>query len=129
MDQVQFLEGKPRATAEVKNTELISNTMNSWVNRVILIALQVTVTICVFEGIRDLVPDIAGPGVNFVLSVVICGVVMFCTYVVMLKYQSLIQQLGRQNDKLEEALTGRIAELEKTNETMRLELLARKGAE
>jgi len=63
------------------------------------------------------------------LSVVICGVVMFCTYVIMLKYQSLIQQLGRQNDKLEEALTGRIAELEKTNEAMRLKLSARKGAE
>jgi hypothetical protein len=129
MDQVQFYPRKPIAAAEVKNAELISNTMSSWVNRVILIALQVTVTICVFEGIRDLIPQIGGPGYNFALSVVVCGVVMFCTYVILLKYQSLIQQLGRQNDKLEEVLEGRIAELEKTNEAMRLKLLAREGGE
>ena len=129
MDQVQFYERKPIAKDAVNSAELISNTMNSWVNRVILIALQVTVTICVFEGLRDLIPKFAGPGYNIVLSAGVCGVVMFCTYVILLKYQSLIQQLGWKNDKLEEVLEGRISELEKTNEAMRLELLARKGGE
>jgi C4-dicarboxylate-specific signal transduction histidine kinase len=129
MDQVQFYERKPIAKAAVKSAELISNTVNSWVNRVILIALQVTVTICVFEGLRDLIPKIVGPGYNIILSAVACGVVMFCTYVILLKYQSLIQQLGRQNDNLEEALEERISELEKTNEAMRQELSGRKRGE
>jgi hypothetical protein len=126
MDQVQLYEREPIAKAAVKSAELISNNMASWANRVILIALQVTVTICVFEGIRDLISQVAGPGYNFVLSIVVCGVIMFCTYMILFKYQSLIQQLGRQNDKLEEVLGVRISELEKANEAMRLELSARK---
>jgi choline-glycine betaine transporter len=126
MDQAQVYERKPIAKAAVKSTELISNTMNSWVNRVVLIAIQMTITICVFEGIRDLIPQLTGSGYNIVLSAVVCGVVMFCTYVILLKYQSLIQQLGRQSDKLEEVLEARISELEKANEEMRLQLSVRK---
>jgi hypothetical protein len=126
MDQVQLYESEPAAKAAVKNTELISNNMNSWVNKVILIALQVTVTICVFEGIRGLIPQVAGQSYNIVLSAVVCGVIIFCTYMIMLKYQLLIQQLGQQNDKLEGVLGARISELEKANEAMRLELSARK---
>jgi len=124
MDQVQFYERKPIAKAEVKSAELISNTMNSWVNRVILIALQLTLTICLFEGLRDLILQIAGHSYNIVLSAVRYGVVIFLTYMIMFKYQSLIQQLGRQSDKLKESLGERIFELEKTNEEMCLELLA-----
>jgi len=125
MDQVQLYEGEPVGTAAVKSAELVNNTMNSWVNRVILIALQVTVTICVFEGLRDLIPQVAGPGYNIFLSAAVCGVVMFFTYMILVKYQTLIQQLGRQNDKLGEILGERISELEKANEGMRLELATR----
>jgi C4-dicarboxylate-specific signal transduction histidine kinase len=129
MDQVQFYEEESVAKAAVKSAELIQNTMSSWVNRVILIALQVTVTICVFEGLRDLIPQIAGPGYNIFLTAVVCAIVMFCTYMILVKYQTLIQQLGRQNDELEKVLGERISELEKANEAMRLELAARKRGE
>jgi hypothetical protein len=96
---------------------------------VILIALQLTLTICLFEGLRDLILQIAGHSYNIVLSAVRYGVVIFLTYMIMFKYQSLIQQLGRQSDKLKESLGERIFELEKTNEEMCLELLARTRGE
>jgi hypothetical protein len=129
MDQVQLYEGEPVGKAAVKSAELVNNTMNSWVNRVILIALQVTVTICVFEGLRDLIPQVAGPGYNVFLSAGVCGVVMFFTYMILVKYQTLIQQLGWQNDKLGEILGERISELEKANEAMHLELATRNRRE
>lgn len=129
MDQAQLYVREPVARNAVKSAELISNTMNSWVNRVILIALQVTITVCVFEGLRDLIPQVVGPGYNIFLSATVCGVVMFCTYMILFKYQALIQLLGRQNDKLEEVLGARISELEKANKAMRLELSSRKRGE
>ena len=127
MDQVQFFERKPIAEATVKSADLITKNMNSWVNWVMLIALQVTVTICLFEGLRELIPQVGGPGYNIILSGLVPGVVIFLTYMILLKYQSLIQQLGRQNDKLEKMLRERISELEQANDAMRLELSARTG--
>jgi uncharacterized membrane protein len=110
MDQAQMHERKPIAKGAVRSAKLISNTMNSWVNRVILIAIQVLIAICVFEGLRDLIPQVAGSGYNIILNALVFGVIMFLTYIILLKYQSLIQQSGRENDSLEEVLERRISE-------------------
>jgi hypothetical protein len=126
MDKVQLYERTPIAKDAVKSAELTINNMKSRINQVSLIALQVTVTICVFDGLRDLIRQLAGPGYNIFLSAVVGGVIIFLTHMIMHHYQSLIQKLGQQNDKLEEVLTARISELEKANEAMRLELSTRK---
>jgi hypothetical protein len=122
MAKVQLYERTPIAKDAVKSAELTINNMKSRINQVSLIALQVTVTICLFEGLRDLIPQFAGPGYNIVLSAVVGGLVIFLTYMIMHNYQSLILKLGQQNDKLEEVLTARISELEKANEAMSIEL-------
>jgi hypothetical protein len=129
MDQVQFHEAEPIYKGSVKSAEIIKSTSKFWVNKVSLIALQVTVTICVFEGIRKLIFEDTVSNYNIFLLIAGCGVAIFCTYMIMMKYQTLIQQLGRQNDKLKESLGERISELEKANEEMRLELASRKLAE
>jgi hypothetical protein len=129
MDQAQMCERKPIAKGAVKSADLISNITNSWVNQVILIAIQVIVTICIYEGLRDLFLKVAGSGYNIILNTLGFGAIMFCTYMILLKYQSLIQQLSWKNDSLEEVFERRISELERTNKAMRQELLARKGGE
>jgi len=129
MDQVQFHKAEPILKGSIKSGEIIKSTSNSWVNKVTLIALQVTVTVCVFEGIRKLIFEDTVSNYNIFLLIAGFAVAIFCTYMVILKYQMLIQQLGRQNDKLQESLGERISELEKANEEMRLELARRKLAE
>jgi hypothetical protein len=126
MDQIHFHEAEPMSAGSGKSAEIIKSTFNSWINKVSLIALQVTVTICVFEGIRKLIIEDTASNYNIYLLIAGCAVAIFCAYMVMVKYQMLILQLGRNNDKLEEVLGARISELEKANEAMSLELSARK---
>jgi hypothetical protein len=129
MDQIQFHEAEPISKGSVKSEEIIKGTFNSWVNKISLIALQVTVTICVFEGIRKLIFEDTISNYNIFLIITGCAVAIFCTYMIMVKYQKLIQQLGHKNDKLEESLGRRISELAKANDEMRLELARRKLAD
>jgi hypothetical protein len=129
MDQIHSHEAEPMSNGSVKSAEIIKSSFNSWVKKVSLIALQVTVTICVFEGIRKLIFEDTVSNYNIFLLIAGCAVAIFCTYMIMAKYQMLILQLGWQNEKLEESLGERISELVKANEEMRLELARRKLAE
>jgi ABC-type arginine/histidine transport system permease subunit len=129
MDQIQFYEAEPIPKSSIIRTAIIKSTSNSWVNKVTLTALQITVTICVFEGIRRLIFEDMVSNYNIFIIIAGLAVAILCTFMIMLKYQILIQQLGRRNDKLEESLGERISELVKANEEMRLELARRKLAE
>ena len=102
------------------------STINSWVTRLILAALQIIVAISIFQLFRDMVfaHGIAAAS-NIYLSIFGCTLATICAYLLLLKYQKLIQQFGRDNVQLGERLGARTYALEKANEEMRLEIAER----
>jgi PAS domain S-box-containing protein len=59
------------------------------------------------------------------MSIIGCTLATICAYLLLLKYQKLIQQFGRDNVQLGERLGARTYALEKANEEMRLEIAER----
>ena len=100
--------------------------INSWVTRLILAALQIIVAISIFQLFRDMVfAHGSAAGSNIYLSIIGCTLATICAYLLLLKYQKLIQQFGRDNVQLGERLGARTYALEKANEEMRLEIAER----
>jgi PAS domain S-box-containing protein len=101
-------------------------TDNSWVTRVILVTLQVIVAISIFQLLKDIVfTHGSATSSNIYLSILGCTLATICAYLLLLKYQKLIQQFSRDNVQLGERLGARTYALEKANEEMRLEIAER----
>ena len=89
-------------------------------------ALQIIVAISIFQLFRDMVfAHGSAAGSNIYLSIIGCTLATICAYLLLLKYQKLIQQFGRDNVQLGERLGARTYALEKANEEMRLEIAER----
>ncbi len=89
-------------------------------------ALQIIVAISIFQLFRDMVfAHGSAAGSNIYLSIFGCTLATICAYLLLLKYQKLIQQFGRDNVQLGERLGARTYALEKANEEMRLEIAER----
>ena len=102
--------------------------LNTWVTRLILITLQIIVAISIFQLFRDMFfAHGSVPGSNIYLIIMGCTLATVCAYLILLKYQKLIQQFGRDNVQLGERLGARTYALEKTNEEMRQEIAERGG--
>ena len=62
---------------------------------------------------------------NIYLSILGCTLATICAYLILMKYQMLIQDFSRDNVQLAERLGARTYALEKANEEMRLEIAER----
>jgi PAS domain S-box-containing protein len=126
MDQTKPYEGELTTTMPIEVPPKDESTINSWVTRLILAALQIIVAISIFQLFRDMVfTHGATVSSNIYLSIMGCTLATVCAYLLLLKYQKLIQQFGRDNVQLGERLGARTYALEKANEEMRLEIAER----
>jgi PAS domain S-box-containing protein len=126
MDRPKLYEGELTVTMPIEVQAKSESTINSWITRLILVALQVIVAISIFQVFRDMVfTRGVAAGSNIYLSIIGCTLATICAYLLLLKYQKLIQQFGRDNVQLGERLGARTYALEKANEEMRLEIAER----
>jgi PAS domain S-box-containing protein len=126
MDQTKPYEGELAAGPSMEVPLKGESRLNTWVTRLILITLQIIVAVSIFQLFRDIVfAEVVVPGSNIYLIIMGCILATICAYLILLKYQKLIQQFGRDNVQLGERLGARTYALEKTNEEMRLEIAER----
>ena len=125
MDQTKPYEGGLAAEVSIGVPPKAESKLNTWVTRLILITLQIIVAISIFQLIRDIVFAHGSIGSNIYLIIIGCTLATVCAYLILLKYQKLIQQFGRDNVQLGERLGARTYALEKTNEEMRQEIAER----
>ncbi len=130
MDQTTLGKGELTATLPIEVPPQQESKINAWVTRLILAMLQIIVAISIFQMLRDMIFKHGGSaGSNIYLSIMGCTLATICAYLLLLKYQKLIQQFGRDNVQLGERLGARTFALEKANEEMRLEIAERERIE
>ena len=129
MDQTKLYEGEMAPSVSIPRAQRGESSVNAWVTRLIMGTLQVIVAISIFQLLRDFVFAHSGASSNIYLSIMGCTLATICAYLILLKYQTLIQQFSRDNVKLGERLGARTFELEKANEEMRLEIAERRRVE
>jgi PAS domain S-box-containing protein len=130
MEQTKSCEGEMASRISNKAGQMGESDVNSWATRLILMALQVIVAISIFQLLREFVfTHTGGISSNLFLSIVGCTLATICAYLILMKYQTLIQQFSRENVQLGERLGARTAELEQANEEMRQEIKERRRVE
>jgi PAS domain S-box-containing protein len=130
MEQTKPYEGELTATMPIIVSPKDESKINAWLTRLILGALQIIVAISMFQFFRDIVfTHDSTASSNVYLSIMGCTLATVCAYLLLLKYQKLIQQFGRDNVQLGERLGARTYALEKANEEMRLEIAERERIE
>lgn len=126
MDQTKLCEGKLAAGIGIEVSPKDERAVSGWVTRVILVTLQVIVAVSIFQLFKDIVfAHASAASSNIYLSIFGCTLATVCAYLLLLKYQKLIQQFSRDNVQLGERLGARTYALEKANEEMRLEIAER----
>jgi PAS domain S-box-containing protein len=126
MDQTKPYERTLSATMSIEVPPKDESTINSWVTRLILVAVQIIVAISIFQLLRDILfTRDSAAGSNLYLSIMGCTLATICAYLLLFKYQKLIQQFSQDNVQLGERLGARSYALEKANEEMRLEIAER----
>ena len=126
MDQTKLCEGELAAGVAIGVPPRDESSVNSWVTRVILVSLQVIVAISIFQLFKDIVfAHTSAASSNVYLSILGCTLATICAYLLLMKYQKLIQQFSRDNVQLGERLGARTYALEKANEEMRQEIAER----
>jgi PAS domain S-box-containing protein len=95
-----------------------------------MVTLQVIIAISIYQLVKDIIfPHAGAVSSNIYLSILGCTLATICAYLVLVKYQTLIQHFSRENVQLGEKLGARKVELEKANEEMRLEINERRRVE
>jgi PAS domain S-box-containing protein len=106
------------------------STIHPWINRLMMVTLQVIVALSIFQLFRDMVsPHTSTGSSNIYLSILGCTLATICATLILLKYQTLIQQFSRENVQLGERLGARTFALKKANEEMRQEIGERRRVE
>jgi PAS domain S-box-containing protein len=126
MDPTNLYEGEVAPSVSMEGLGKDESKLNNWVTRLILLTLQIIVAISIFQLFWDVFfARGVVRGSNIYLIIMGCILATICAYLILLKYQKLIQQFGRDNVQLGERLGARTYALEKTNEEMRLEIAER----
>ena len=128
MDHTKWYEGQLTSWVSVKAARVREQAGSSWITKLIFLTLQVIIIISVFQLIKDFVFT-GGASANIYLGIMWCTLATICAYMIMMKYQTLIQQFSQENVKLGERLGARTAELEKANTEMRQEIAERRRVE
>ena len=119
-------QGEQAAEISIKVPKPEESTVNSWVNRLIMLALQVIVVISMFQVFRDIIfPRGSATSSHLYISILGCTLATICAYLILVKYTTLIQQFSCDNVQLGERLGARTYALEKANEEMHLEIAER----
>jgi PAS domain S-box-containing protein len=130
MNQTKLYQEELAPRISVSETQTAKSPLNTWVTRLMLITLQVIIAISIFQLLRDFVFAHAGSASsNIYLGIMGCTLATICAYLILVKYQTLIQQFSRENVQLGEMLGARTFALEKANEEMRLEIAERRRIE
>ncbi|MCK9374837.1 MAG: PAS domain S-box protein [Syntrophobacterales bacterium] len=130
MSQTKFYEGELAASVPAKPADANEGKVNTWTTRLILVTLQVIIAISIFQVIRDVIlPRGGAASFNIYLAIMGCTLATICAYLILMKYQTLIQKFSQENVQLGERLGARTAELEKANAEMRLEISERRRVE
>jgi len=126
MDQTKPYVGELAAGGRLEVPPKDESTVSGWVTRLIMVSLQLIVAVSIFQLFRDfLFAHASAASSNIYLSIIGCTLATICAYLILLKYQTLIQQFSRDNVQLGERLGARTYALEKANEEMRLEIAER----
>ena len=126
MDQTKPYVGELAAGVRLEVPPKDESTVSGWVTRLIMVSLQLIVAVSIFQLFRDfLFAHASAASSNIYLSIIGCTLATICAYLILLKYQTLIQQFSRDNVQLGERLGARTYALEKANEEMRLEIAER----
>jgi len=126
MEQTKPYEGELAAGVRIKVPTPDESTINAWINRLVMVSLQVIVAASIFQLFRDMLfSHGSAASSNIYLSILGCTLATICAYLILLKYQKLIQQFSRDNVQLGERLGARTYALEQANEEMRLEIAER----
>jgi len=126
MEHSKPYAGELAAGVRIEVPKPEESTINAWVTRLIMVALQVIVATSIFQMFRGMLfSQGSAASSNIYLSILGCTLATICAYLILLKYQKLIQQFSRDNVQLGERLGARTYALEKANEEMRLEIAER----
>jgi PAS domain S-box-containing protein len=128
MDQTKIYQGEMADKVSGGEARVEKSPLNSWVTRLMVITLQVIIAISIFQLLREFVFSRSGSS-NIYLGIMGCTLATICAYLILLKYQTLIQQFSRENVQLGEQLGARTYALEKANEEMRQEIAERRRIE
>jgi PAS domain S-box-containing protein len=130
MEQSKVYEGGITQRASSPGAQPGKSTVGTWISRLIVGSLQVIIAISIFQLLRDYVfSHSSAVSSNIYLSIMGCTLATICAYLILLKYQTLIQQFSRENVQLGERLGARTFELEKANQEMRQEIAERRRVE
>jgi PAS domain S-box-containing protein len=101
MDQTKLCEGDMATRIPNTASRMEESTVNTWITRIILVALQVIIALSIFQLLKDVIfPHTKGISSNLFLSIAGCTLATICAYLILIKYQSLIQQFSRENVQL-----------------------------
>ena len=126
MEHMKTYQGEQAAEIPIEVPKPDESTVNSWVTRLIMFALQVIVVISVFQLFRDMLFRHGGATSSHIqLGILGCILATICAYLILVKYTKLIQQFSCDNVQLGERLGARTYALEKANEEMHLEIAER----
>ena len=126
MDQTKLCEGELAAGIGIQVPPRTESRVNSWVTRLMLLALQLIVAISIFQLFKGIVfAHTSAASSNLYLVILGCTLATVCAYLLLSKYQKLIQDFSRDNVQLGERLGARTYALEKANEEMRREIAER----
>jgi PAS domain S-box-containing protein len=126
MDQKKPYERELATGVPVEVPSKEESMVDNWVTWLTMVCLQVIVTVSIFQYFKDFLLVRTSPASsNIYLGILGCTLATICAYLILLKYQTLIQQMSRDKVKLGERLGARTFALEKANEEMRSEIAER----
>jgi PAS domain S-box-containing protein len=126
MDQTKLCEEELAAGIGIQVPPKTESRVNKWVTRMILGMIQIIMVIAIFQSFKGIVfAHVSAVSSNLYLVILGCTLATVCAYLLLSKYQKLIQDFSRDNVQLGERLGARTYALEKANEEMRREIAER----
>jgi PAS domain S-box-containing protein len=127
--ELNLMESLPKA-GEQKKLPNRNNKNGSLVTKVTLISLQVLVAISIYHLFISIVlPANLSHNSGMMTIIAVSLLIIFTAFLMLYKYQVLIQDLTKQSEKIEKQIDESTSELLKANREMRRELAERKQME
>ncbi len=123
MHQTKLCKDLPDSPISLKNANNKGDSVNIRITWLVLVSLQIIIGLSLFQLFRNLVFNHAGSAsANIYLSILGCSLATICACLILVKYQTLIQDFSRENIQLEEKVGAQSFKLQQANAEMRLEI-------
>ena len=130
MHQTKLCEDLPGSRISVKRANNKAGSANIRITWLILVSLQIIIALSLFQLFRNLFFAHAGAASsNIYLSIMGCTLATICACLILVKYQTLIQDFSRENTKLEEKVGAQSFKLRQANAEMCREIGERRRVE